>query len=250
MRVTPYKTHRVEIKEDLFALIDQYLPPLKEGDIVAVTSKVVALCQGRVVPKKEGFDKAELIRQEAEWFLETELARPEPMAITIKEGILIASAGIDVSNGQEHYVLWPENLYQTVATLWQYLRDRDALTHLGVIFTDSQTRPLRWGVTGVGLAWCGFYPLWDCRGMPDLWGRPLQNTTINVLDGLAASAVLVMGEAAEQTPLAIIQEAPYLRFSESPPTEVEIHSFIISHQEDLYAPLLGKAPWKRGGSLR
>ncbi|MDR2412187.1 MAG: coenzyme F420-0:L-glutamate ligase, partial [Holosporales bacterium] len=158
-------------------------------------------------------------------------------------------AGIDVSNGQEHYVLWPENPHQAATVLWRHLRDRNALTRLGVIFTDSQTRPLRWGVTGVGLAWCGFCPLWDCRGVPDLWGRPLQNTTINVLDGLAASAVLVMGEAAEQTPLAVIEGAPYLRFSESPPTEAEIHSFSISRQEDLYAPLLEKASWKRGGSL-
>ncbi|MDR1267868.1 MAG: coenzyme F420-0:L-glutamate ligase [Holosporales bacterium] len=248
MRVLAYKTHKVEPNEDLLALVDRYVPPLEEGDVVALTSKVVALCQGRVLPEGSAPDKAALVREESEWFLEEDLSLPESIAITIKEGILIASAGIDTSNGHGNYILWPKNPHQAAAAVWEHLRARDGLERLGVLLTDSQTRPLRWGVVGVGIAWCGFSPLWDCRGAQDIWGRPLQFTKINVLDGLAASAVLSMGESAEQTPIAVLREAPYVRFSDTPPTDAEMRSLRISLQEDLYTRILQAVPWKKGAA--
>ena len=51
MQITAIKTHRIEVGESLEDLIDQYIESLRENDIVVVTSKIISLCQGRVVPK-------------------------------------------------------------------------------------------------------------------------------------------------------------------------------------------------------
>ncbi|MDR2416595.1 MAG: coenzyme F420-0:L-glutamate ligase [Holosporales bacterium] len=246
MRIVAYKTHKIRAHEDLLVILDHYVPPLREGDVIAVTSKIVALCQGRVVPKNGAPSKNDLVKQEAEWFIQQDLTRPEAIAITIKEGILIASAGIDTSNAEKQYVLWPHHPQQVATAIWTHLKKRDKLRHFGVILTDSKTHPLRWGVTGVGLAWCGFHPLRDCRGMKDIWDQELRVTTINVLDGLAASAVLVMGESAEQTPVAVIHNAPHMHFLDAPPTEEETRSLRIARQDDLYAPLLEGVQWQKG----
>jgi F420-0:gamma-glutamyl ligase len=57
----------------------------------------------------------------------------------------------------------------------------------------------------------------------------------DIADGLATSAVLCMGEANEQQPLAIITEAPIV-FTK----KVKRSELIISPKEDIYAPLFSK----------
>lgn len=48
------QTHFVEIGEDYIALVEKYVKPLYQpGDIVSVSEKIVALCQKRVVYKKD-----------------------------------------------------------------------------------------------------------------------------------------------------------------------------------------------------
>src|SRR5205823_3633039 len=111
--------------------------------------------------------------------------------------------------------------------------------------TDSKTTPLRWGVTGVALAHSGFEALNSYIGQPDLFGRPLHVTRVNVMDALAAAAVLVMGEGAEQTPLAWLDDLPFVRFQPRDPTPDEIAALAIGLDEDLYAPMLTAVPWQR-----
>jgi F420-0:gamma-glutamyl ligase len=66
----------------------------------------------------------------------------------------------------------------------------------------------------------------------------MRMTEINLVDGLAAAAVLAMGESNEQTPFAIIEEAPKVAFVPRYPTPSERQHFSISPEEDLYGPLL------------
>lgn len=48
------RTHFVEVGEDYLALFRRYvLPVYQEGDLVAVSEKVAALCQGRVIRREE-----------------------------------------------------------------------------------------------------------------------------------------------------------------------------------------------------
>jgi F420-0:gamma-glutamyl ligase len=68
-----------------------------------------------------------------------------------------------------------------------------------------------------------------------------------VRDALAAAAVLVMGEGSEQTPLALIKDLPFIAFQDRDPSPEELAAAAIALEDDLYAPLLTRAPWQRGG---
>lgn len=242
MHTQAFTTHPVRPYESLFSLLDTYLPALQEKTVVAITSKVISLCQGRVVHREQVSSKYELIQREADAFLEERQSRHN-VHLTITHRILIPSAGIDESNGNGLYILYPEDIPQTATLVWEHLRRKHQLQHIGVVFTDSHTTPLRRGVTGIGIGWCGFAPLYTYIGKPDVFGRTLQMTQVNVVDALAAAAVFVMGEGAEQTPLACIKEAPHLAFLDRPPTEEERNHLSIPLEEDIYFPVLKNAKW-------
>ena len=50
MKIYPVKTEKISVKQiSLLKLTDKYIKSLKEGSIVAFTSKVVSLCEGSAV---------------------------------------------------------------------------------------------------------------------------------------------------------------------------------------------------------
>ena len=241
MKVQAIRTHRVEVGSSLTNLIDRYIPTLTEESIVAITSKVVSVCQGRVVGQAE-IAREELIRQEADAVMEGPES-PYGIILTIKDGLLIPSAGIDESNADDTYILYPTDVQDVAAQLWHHLRAKHQLEKLGILITDSHTTPMRRGVMGIALGWCGFAPLFSYIGKPDLYGRPLRVSQTNVLDALAATAVFAMGEGNEQTPLALLEDLPHVNFMPQPPTPEEVAGIHIPMQEDLYGPLLMGVKW-------
>ncbi|MEZ4710025.1 MAG: coenzyme F420-0:L-glutamate ligase [Caldilineaceae bacterium] len=242
MKIQPIMTRLLlPGQEELLPFLDEHLPSLPEKCIVAVTSKIVALCQGRVAAKDQ-VDEAALIEQEAERYFPTQVGRYK-VWLTIKGHRLIPNAGVDESNGAGYYVLWPQQPQQAANQMRQHLQRRHGLTHVGVIITDSNVTPLRMGVTGVALAHSGFRALRDYRGANDLFGRPLRMTTANIGDALAAAAVLVMGEGAEQTPLALITGAANIEFQDGNPSAEELKALAIAPEDDLFAPLLTAIEW-------
>lgn len=249
MHITSIKTHAITEKDhDLFVILDKYLPPLAEKSIVAVTSKIIAICEGSVVPIDEA-DKKELIQSEAEYFLSPE-DNPYNITLTIKRGILVPTAGIDESNSENTYVLWPFDPQKSANDIRKHLREKNGVDELGVIVTDSKTTPLRKGVTGVSIGHSGFHALKNYIGEPDIFGKHMRITKANVADALAVSAVVVMGEGSEQTPLAIITDVPFVAFNDHDPTAEELHELTIPLDEDLYGPIIKKARWKKGGQFR
>lgn len=239
------RTHRVEPSESLFEIIDRYVPRLKEQSILAISAKIVSFCQNRLVPKNTGVSKDTLIRQEADRWLEPSPQAPHPFVLTMTHHLLIPSAGIDESNAtQDAYVLYPENIQDVCRDVWNHLRDRDGLTHVGVLMTDSSTTPLRRGTRGVALGWCGFRALQSYIGTPDCYGRQMQYAVASHLDGLAGLAVLMMGEGAEQTPMVLVQDLPMLVFQEHPPSREEYEELMVDPEYDVYASLLRQAPWQ------
>jgi len=247
MIVTPIKTDPIVLGALLFPVLDQFLPPLHNGDIVAITSKIISICEGRIQAITTEEEKQRVIREESERYIDTELTRRYGFQLTIAHNILIPNAGVDESNGNGQLILWPKDAMRTAQEVWEYLRKKFSLTRLGVIITDSHTTMLRKGTMGIGLSWCGFEALKNYIGTPDIFKRELRVTKSHVLDGLAASAVLVMGEGNEQTPMAVIQEAHNVVFQDHPPTREEIQDIHIPVELDLYAPLLLTVPWQKGG---
>lgn len=241
MLVEAIRTHRVQKNESIFDVLNQYIKNIKENTIVAITSKLVSVCQGCMIDTNT-FNKETLVYQQADAVAQIE--NPTHGAyLTIKHNRLIPSAGIDESNAQGTYIVYPPDMPQTVISIWQHLRQNHKVQNLGVLLTDSSTLPLRRGVVGVGLSWCGFEPLYDYVGKPDIDGRPLQITAINLLDAMAATAVWAMGEGNEQTPLAVIQSPPFVRFVDRPPLPEEAAKICIALEEDLYSPLLKGVKW-------
>lgn len=234
MKVEAIRTDRVDQAQDLNVFVERFLPQLEENSIVVITSKIVSLCEGRTIPKKD-VKKYDLITQEAEKIIPNEESKDTSIVLTYTHGLLIPSAGIDESNGQDAFILYPQNPFDSAFKLWQFLRNKYSLENVGVIISDSHTTPLRKGVTGIALAWWGFNPLKSYVGSPDLFGHPLRVTYVNVADALAISAVFAMGEGAECTPIALIQEAPHVAFNSNPHDHSEI---AIDPQEDLYRPFL------------
>ena len=245
MKITPIKTKAVILGDKLKDVLDQSVANLTDHSVVVITSKIVSICEGNLVPIGSR-DKHELMIEESEYYLPPEYST-YGFTLTIKHNSLCPSAGIDESNGNGYYVLWPKNPQKSANEVRKYLSNKYQLRNLGVVIVDSKTTPLRWGVTGISLVYSGFRPLNDYVGKFDIFGRPFRVEKVNVPDGLAASAVLAMGEGDEQTPIAIIEDIPFVQFQRQNPTKSELSMLRISIKEDLYAPILQTAPWQKGG---
>ncbi len=247
MIVTPYKTKAIIAGDSLEEILTSSLPTLEERAIVVITSKIVSICEGNLVKIDGTVDKAELIRKESEYYIEDEKLTQWGLTLTIKRNLLIANAGVDESNGNGNFVLWPKNVQRTTNSIWHRLRKKHKLKDLGVIITDSRLTPLRWGTLGVGLSWCGFTALNDYIGKQDIFGRTCKLTKSSIIDGIAVAAVLTMGEGNEQTPLALVTQVPFVRFMDRPPSMKELKDMQISKEEDIYSPLTNSSKWQKGG---
>lgn len=244
MNITAIHTAVIHANEmPLTTLLDAVVSDVKERSVLVITSKIVSLCEGRVAPKSQ--DKQTLIQKESDYYLDPR-ENTYGISLTLSGSLLIPAAGIDESNSDGQYVLWPKDPQKTANDIRAYLCRRFSVKETGVLITDSKTTPLRWGTTGVALAHSGFAGLNDRIGVPDLFGRALEVTKVNVRDGLAAAAVVVMGEAAEQTPLALISDVPFVRFQDRNPTKEELEALTISIDDDIYGAILKRAPWKKG----
>lgn len=236
LKVEALKTSVFRRGENLESFLKNHLAQkLRENTIVAITSKILSVAEEAVVSKKE-LTKRELIQSEADEFLCETI---HGVCLTIKDGLLIPTAGIDESNsesdqnGDDYYLVYPKDPYASAKRIWGFLREISGVKNLGVVITDSHTTALRKGVIGIALAHWGFVPVKSFIGKEDLFGRKLQMTSVNVLDALAVAAVLCMGESNECQPIALLSYAEAEFCEDSSPEEIQ-----MPFSEDLYAPLL------------
>lgn len=230
------KTPVVHLGDDLVSVILKSVPSalIHEGMVLAITSKVVSMSEKTIVRRADVSDKRELIENEADQFLSETV---HGVALTVKHGILIASAGIDESNSENNdFILFPKDPYVSAQRLHQALRKTWKLEKLGILITDSHTTALRRGVTGIALSHWGFQATHSQIGEQDLFGRTMRMTHTNVIDALATAAVYVMGETRECCPLAVVS-TPDLRFTETTSAK-EIQ---IPLDEDLYGVLMTRS---------
>ncbi len=235
MMITPIKTRVFKEREILFSFLAHYIKKIPEGSIVVITSKIVALSEGRTAVIRNARTKPALIRKESEQAIHNKY-----VWLTVKDGMMMASAGIDESNANGKLILLPRDSFTTAAKLRKEFQRHYKLKKFGVLITDSRTMPLRAGVTGVALGYAGFRGIRDYRGTPDIFGRKFKFSRTNVADSLASAATLVMGEGNEQQPLALIESAP-VEFCE----KINRKESFIDIREDMYRPLLSKL-FKKG----
>jgi coenzyme F420-0:L-glutamate ligase / coenzyme F420-1:gamma-L-glutamate ligase len=187
---------------DLAGLIAGAVTDLADGDIVAVTSKIVSKAEGRVVhADREAAIDAETVRVVAR--------RGETRIVETRHGLVLAAAGVDASNTEPGTVaLLPEDPDASARALRKGLRDRLGVT-VAVLITDTLGRPWRNGQTDAAIGAAGLLPLRDHRGGTDTFGTPLEVTVAAVADEIAAAADLVK-EKTRQIPVAIVRGLPHL----------------------------------------
>ena len=191
----------VEPGDDLAALLEPSLAAngASDGDIVAITQKVVSKAEGRVVP---GDDRAGWVARESV----AVVARRGDLLITrTRHGFVCANAGVDASNVREGFLtLLPEDPDASAERLQKELSSRLGLSRLGVVITDTFGRPWREGVVDVALGCAGLPSLVDLRGTVDDHGRQLETTLVAFADAVAAASGLVMTKTA-RVPAALVR---------------------------------------------
>ena len=249
MRVKAIRTEKfVPPKHDLFEVLEKNIESFEEESILVVTSKVVAIHQGRCIPLIEGgVDRDVLAQKEADLYAPRDIVPGQHLLFTLKRNVLIASAGIDKSNADGYMILWPNDLDEVVKKIWSFLRKKFGVSKVGVIITDSHVVMMRRGTMGISLSHYGFNPVRDYVGSEDIFGRELQVQVANVVDSLATAAVIEMGEGKEQTPLTIIDDLSGIEFTEDENKMKGDPLLSIPMDEDLYEPMLSAVPWKKGG---
>lgn len=246
MQINAFKLRALKPpKDDLRAAIKAARLRIKEGDIVCISSKVVSIDEGRCIPIEGAPEKERLIEQEADWYLKAPKTSRWRSRYTVNKGLMVGSAGIDESNASGHYVLFPQDPFKS-ARAWRAWIKQEYGVNVATIITDSTSTPLRRGAIGIALAWDGIDPLRDYRGMPDIFGRTIKIELADLVDALAAAAVLEMGEGAEQTPIAIIRDAKNIVYKNRSPKADQL---IVQPEDDVFAPLLfaKQFKWKRKG---
>jgi len=206
------------IKEgDEIASLIESLFELQDGDVLCIASTVVAKSEGRFrdlmdyEPSARAKDIAEALGKDPRFVQAVldesdEVLLDKPfLLVATKFGHIGINAGIDQSNvGGDRILLLPENPMMSADRIRRKLSKRCA-----VIVTDSCGRPFRCGVTGVAVGWSGIGPIRDWRGEKDIHGRALEITLEAVVDEIAGMANMLMGEAGDGTPVAVVRGLKY-----------------------------------------
>lgn len=211
-----------DIAQLLVDVLAQEGVSLHNGDLLAIAHKIISKAEGRLVnlsavtPGEQAHDIAaqvqkdprlvELILQESE-----EISRMKPGVLIVRHrlGFTSANAGIDRSNvhqtaGEETVLLLPVDPDASAAQIRQAIWERLDV-EVGILIVDSHGRPFRLGTVGVAIGVAGLPALWDRRGERDLYGYRLEHTEVGTADEIAAAASLLMGQAAEGTPVIFIR---------------------------------------------
>jgi coenzyme F420-0:L-glutamate ligase / coenzyme F420-1:gamma-L-glutamate ligase len=202
--------------------------PLADHDILVLAQKIVSKAEGRavnlakVVPSQRAMELAEKTEKDArlvELILQesNEILRIRTGTIIVEHrlGFVCANAGIDHSNvagagdsTEEWVLLLPADPDRSAGQLRQEISTRTG-KQIAILIIDSHGRAWRNGTVGAAIGIAGLPGLQDLRGEPDLYGFSLRITQVGVADELAAAASLIMGQAAEGTPIVHVRGFPY-----------------------------------------
>jgi coenzyme F420-0:L-glutamate ligase/coenzyme F420-1:gamma-L-glutamate ligase len=197
--------------------------PIQEKDIVVITHKIVSKTEGAIVnldsvsPSEQAKDLAMKTGKDPA-FVEAvlgetkEIVRVGPISLITENwnGVICANAGIDKSNveGEKNIALLPRNPDESARKIRSEIK-RLTSHEVAVLISDTHGRPLRMGEINVTIGVAGIKPTRDRRGEKDLFGYFLRVKQTAVADELASAAELVIGQANEGVPVAIIRGYAY-----------------------------------------
>jgi coenzyme F420-0:L-glutamate ligase/coenzyme F420-1:gamma-L-glutamate ligase len=243
LEVTPVEgLPEVRPGDDLAAMLADPLRSLaiRDGDVVAVTQKIVSKAEGRLV---RGADRAEWVERETRRVV---ARRGELVIAETSHGFVCANAGVDASNVEPGMLaLLPVDPDGSAERLRRALCERLGVSRLGVVITDTFGRPWRLGLVNVAIGCAGMPAVVDLRGGVDHGGRELETTIVALADEVAAATGLVMGKAA-RVPAALVRG---IALEEAPPGRAR--DLIRAPEEDLFreSPLVSISARRTIGSF-
>jgi coenzyme F420-0:L-glutamate ligase/coenzyme F420-1:gamma-L-glutamate ligase len=208
--------------------------PIQERDAIVITHVAVSKAEGNVVnldevsPSERAKEIARQTEKEPDLveviLRETkEVVRigPNSLITETKNGIVCANAGVDRSNveGERNVVLLPQNPDTSAQKIRQEIKKLKGCD-VAVIVSDTHGRPFRMGEINVAVGVAGIKPIRDRRGEKDLFGYVLRVKQTAVADELASAAELVIGQANEGIPVAIIRGYEYQIMENASATEL------------------------------
>jgi coenzyme F420-0:L-glutamate ligase / coenzyme F420-1:gamma-L-glutamate ligase len=216
----------IEPGDDIAALIVQQLETagerLEAGDILVIAQKIVSKAEGRLVkladvqPADQAVEIAATVGKDprvVQVVLDDSRSilrvRRGLLVVEQRSGWICANAGVDRSNvattnGEDTLALLPEDADASAASLRARLGELTGVQP-AVIINDSHGRPWRIGTVGVCIGCAGLPPIWDQRGLHDLYGYELMSSEECIADELAAAASLIMGQSDEGRPAVVIR---------------------------------------------
>ena len=217
--------------DDLGEVLSAALGPVgvRDGDVVAVTQKVVSKAEGRVVAEGDG-GREGWVDREARRVV---ARRGDLVVAETRHGFVCANAGVDASNVEAGFLtLLPEDPDGSAERLRAALSERLG-ADVAVVITDTFGRPWRRGVVNVAIGCAGIASLVDLRGTADHLGRELEATVVALADEVAAASGLAMGKA-ERVPAAVVRGVRH------DGTTVPVAELVRPPDEDLFraSPLL------------
>jgi len=197
--------------------------PLDDGDIVVLSHVIVSRAEGRTVdlgevhPSRVAERFAEFTGKDprlVEVILGDSRAvrrmAPGILITETRQGFVCANAGVDKSNvpGDEVVALLPEDPDASAMEFREKVREISG-KEVAAIVSDTHGRGHRDGEVNVAVGSSGLSVIRDRRGEHDLFGYELRVKRTAVADELAAAAELVIGQADEGIPAAIIRGYSY-----------------------------------------
>ena len=211
-----------DLVADILKSLKQAALVLVDGDILVIAQKIVSKSEGRTVrledvqPSQRAHELAEVTGKDprlVELMLSEarEIVRHRPGVIIAenRQGVVLANVGIDHSNVEadgdaEQVLLLPVDPDASAASIHKALQEQTQV-NIAVLINDSLGRAWRNGTVGTALGVSGLPALLDLRGLPDLFGKPLQVSEQALADELSSAASLLQGQAAEGRPVVLIR---------------------------------------------
>lgn len=198
---------------------------MQDGDIVVVTSKVVAKAEGLLTADS----REAVIDRETDRIVAT---RAGTRIVRHRLGLVLAAAGVDASNVDPGLVLpLPRDPDRSARQLRAVLLTR-LRCNVGILVTDTAGRPWRQGQTDLVIGAAGVRLIDDHTGVEDGYGNLLAVTAPAVGDEIAGAAELVRTKVGRR-PFAVVRGRSDLVLP-SGEDGLGLPSLIRSPSEDLF----------------
>lgn len=206
--------------DDLPSIIFERIE-LQDRDIIVIASTIVGKAEGEIfrlediLPGEQALEIASRTGKDAR-FIQAVLTRSREvfveapfMLVTTLAGHTCVNAGVDESNIENGFLLYPpENPDASASKLGKEL-EKISGKKLSVIITDTNGRAFKIGQTGVAIGIYKIKPIKRWVGEKDLFGKILEITEEAIADEIAGAANLLMGEGAGGIPVVVIRGLDY-----------------------------------------